>query len=113
DVHRIELTGVRSRLARAAALAVPVLAWAAWSPTAHADFSVSPTVVDVRRAPGESTVGTFTVHLRGERGRRFAIAVEDVGQDRRGAFTFGPPGRSRVSAARWIALSPRGFGGGP
>jgi hypothetical protein len=74
---------------------------------------VAPTVVDVRRSPGESTVGTFSVRLRGEHGRRFAIAIEDVGQDSRGAFTFGPPGRSRFSAARWISLSPRGFGGAP
>jgi hypothetical protein len=70
-------------------------------------------VIDVRRAPGGVAVGTFGVRLEGERGRRFAVAVEDVGQDRRGAFTFGPPGRSRFSAARWIALSPRSFPGGP
>ena len=53
------------------------------------------------------------MRLQGERGRRFALAVEDVGQDRSGAFTFGAPRRSRFSASRWVALSPRAFAGAP
>lgn len=78
---------------------------------ARADFSVAPTVIDVRRAPGQVAAGTFSVRLQGERGRRFALAIEDVGQDRNGAFTFRSPGRSRFSASRWLALSPRAFPG--
>lgn len=58
-------------------------------------------------------MGTFTVRLQGERGQRFAIAVQDIGQDASGAFTFHPPGRSRYSAARWISVTPSRFRGGP
>jgi hypothetical protein len=69
-------------------------------------------VIDVRRAPGQVAVSTFSVRLEGERGRRFALAIEDVAQDRNGAFTFRAPGRSRFSASSWVQLSPRAFTGG-
>lgn len=81
------------------------------SAAARADFSVAPTVIDVGRAPGQVAVGTFSVRLQGERGRRFVLAIEDVGQDRSGAFKFRSPGGSRFSASRWLALSPRAFTG--
>ena len=80
---------------------------------ARADFSVAPTVIYIHCAPGEAKVGTVTVQLHAERGRRFAIAVEDVGQNAGGAFTFGAPGRSRFSASRWISLLPDIFPGSP
>jgi hypothetical protein len=80
---------------------------------AEAKFSVAPTVIDVAREPDDVAVGTISVMLNGERGRRFAVDVEDLGQDPEGAFTFSEPGPSQFSAARWISLSPRSFRGTP
>lgn len=54
-------------------------------------------------------MGAFGVMLDGERNGRFAVEVEDVGQDRGGSFTFSRPGGSAFSASRWISVSPRAF----
>ena len=80
---------------------------------ARADFSVSPTIVELGRAPGRVAIGTVEVRLRGEGAQRFAVDVEDVSQTRGGAFSFGTPRSNRFSASRWITLSPVRFRGAP
>jgi hypothetical protein len=80
---------------------------------ARADFSVSPTILELGRAPGRVAVGTVEVRLRGEGAQRFAVDVEDVSQTRGGAFSFGTSRSSRFSASRWIKLSPARFRGTP
>ncbi len=80
---------------------------------ARAEYSVSPTIVDLGRAPGRVAVGTVEVRLRGERAQRFAVDVEDVSQTRGGTFSFGTPRSTRFSASRWIRLSPTRFRGAP
>ena len=124
DVYRLELSRSATRASRllsgrrrarvsTAAVVVLVFALLVGASPARADFSVAPTVIDIRCAPGEARLGTFTVQLHGERGRRFAIALEDVGQNAEGAFTFGAPSRTRFSASSWISLSPGTFLGAP
>jgi hypothetical protein len=82
-------------------------------PVAGADFCVSPTILELGRAPGRVAVGTVEVRLRGERAQRFAVDVEDVSQRRGGTFSFGTQRRSPFSASRWITLSPARFRGSP
>jgi hypothetical protein len=69
-------------------------------------------VIDIRAAPGRVVSGVFEVSLRGER-ERFTVEPEVLGQDVHGGFTFGPPGRSRFSAATWLLPVPSGFPGAP
>jgi hypothetical protein len=78
---------------------------------AHASFTIAPTVIDVGRDRGGAAVGTFTVWLNGERGRRFSVEVEDAQQDMGGAFKFRPQDGSRRSASAWISVAPHEFRG--
>jgi hypothetical protein len=79
----------------------------------RATFAVSPSVIDVARAPGGVASGTFAVRLDGERGQRFRVDVEDVTQAGDGGFRYRPASRSPYSASSWASVSPRRFRGRP
>jgi hypothetical protein len=80
---------------------------------AAASFKVFPTTVRLQRGPGQASVGTFNVALRGERGRRFRVETRDVAQQPDGSFAYVPASGSSFSASSWISASPRSFAGDP
>lgn len=82
-------------------------------PASRATFAVSPSVIDVARAPGGVASGTFAVRLDGERGQRFRVEVEDVTQTADGGFRYRPASGSPYSASSWASVSPRRFRGRP
>jgi hypothetical protein len=82
-------------------------------PASRATFAVSPSVIDVARAPGGVASGTFAVRLDGERGQRFRLDVEDLTQAGDGGFRYRPASGSPYSASSWATVSPRRFRGRP
>jgi hypothetical protein len=80
---------------------------------ATASFRVSPTTVDLRRDPGGAALGTVNVRLRGERGRRYRVVVQEIRQKPDGTQVYGPATGSRYSASSWVAVSPTRFSGAP
>ena len=94
----------------AIAIAIAVLGDAG---PAHAGFRVAPSMIELELRPGGSAVGTFDVHLEGERGARLTVVPEDVVQLPDGGFAYRRPTGAPDAAASWIAVSPAGFGGGP
>jgi hypothetical protein len=83
------------------------------SPTTLASFKVFPTLIDVKRPAGRAVSGTFNVDLKGERGRRFAVSVQDVVQQPNGTYAYENPSRSPFSASTWTTVSPTAFSGSP
>ena len=82
-------------------------------PDARAIFKVSPTVLEARRQGGQAALGTIDVELKGERGRRFRVVVQDIRQLPDGSQAYAPPSRSPFSASSWIAVVPARFAGSP
>jgi len=78
-----------------------------------AEFSVFPTVVELKRDRDEAAVGTINVEVRGERQRQFAVSVQDAVQQPDGSFVYGAPADSPFSASSWISATPRQFSGKP
>jgi hypothetical protein len=76
-------------------------------------FKVFPTVIDLERAPGTPSIGTFNVTLKGEHGHDFEVVVKDVVQHPDGSFAFVEPSRSPYSASSWLSVSPQRFDGAP
>lgn len=72
----------------AVAIAIAMLGGAG---TAHAGFRVAPSMLDLELRPGGSAVGTFDVHLEGERGARLTVVPEDVVQLPDGGFAYRTP----------------------
>jgi len=102
----------RLRLVVAAGLLALALGAAAPSPAA-ASFKVFPTLIDVKRDPGQAAVDSFNIALRGEQGHRFTVAVRDAVEQPDGTFAYQKPGTSPFSASNWVSVTPRAFAGGP
>jgi hypothetical protein len=100
---------------RATAVGIAVLLTASLLPavSARAEFSVGPAVRDLRIAAGEARAGSFAVRLEGESRTRFAVQLQDVVQLPDGGYAYTRPSRSRFSASRWLAVTPRTFDGAP
>jgi hypothetical protein len=81
------------------------------APPAVGSFKVFPTVIDLDRDAGRPASGTFSVSMRGEAGRRFAVDVQDVVQQPNGTYAYQEPSRSPFSASSWVTVSPRTFAG--
>lgn len=97
-------------------LALVLAAFAALSfdpQPATASFKVSPTAIELRRDPGGAALGTIGVRLRGERGQRYRVRVQEIRQGPDGTQVYGPATRSRYSASSWVSVSPRRFPGAP
>jgi hypothetical protein len=102
----------RSRLAWLTVL-VATAQLALWPAGAQASFKVFPTLIDLKRDPGQATIGTFSVRLNREQGRRFRVSVEDVVQQANGSYAYAKPSRSPFSASTWVSAAPHVFSGGP
>jgi len=102
----------RSPLVAAAALLTLIGSGVAPS-SAYATFKVFPTLIDVKRDPGQAAVGSFNVELKGEQGRRFAVTVKDVVEQPNGTFAYQRSGTSPFSASNWVSVTPRAFAGDP
>ena len=83
------------------------------APAAQAGFSVSPATANIKVKRDAAATGSFRVTLKGERGRRFRVDVEDVLQTRAGGFQFRRATAGPFSASRWISVAPRTFSGAP
>lgn len=83
---------------------------AAPSPAA-ATFKVSPTVIQARRQGGQAALGTIQVEMKGERGRRFRVLVQDIRQLPDGSQAYEPPSGSPFSASAWVSAVPARFAG--
>lgn len=98
---------------RGKAVAAVILGWLVVPATASAEFRVFPSLIDVKAKPGKGISGVFNVRLRGERGRRFTLDVQDVVQRPDGSFVVQPPSASPFSASTWVEAGPKAFLGGP
>ena len=78
---------------------------------APARFKVFPTVIELERQAGQAASGTFSVAMKGERGRRFAVDVQDIVQLPNGAYAYEPPSGSPFSASSWVTVTPASFAG--
>jgi len=80
---------------------------------AHGSFKVFPTLIDIKRDPGQTAVGSFNVALKGERGHHLTVTVKDVVEQPDGTFAYQTAGTSPFSASNWVSLAPRAFAGAP
>ncbi len=98
----------------------PLLGLATWACTmalttapAEADFTVFPSILEVKSAPGLAALGTIKTRLEGEGGHRFRVRVKDLRQQPDGTPVYLPPSSSPFSASSWISVTPSSFPGGP
>lgn len=82
------------------------------SASADARFTVSPTLIEIERAPGRSATGSIEVELRNQPGR-FEVLVQDAIQQPDGTFAFREATGSAFSASSWVTAEPRRFSGRP
>jgi hypothetical protein len=84
-----------------------------YPPQASATFKVSPTLLRVHRSGGQAALGTIGIDLRGERGRRFRVVVQDIRQLPDGSQTYESASASPYSASSWVSVNPSRFAGSP
>jgi hypothetical protein len=82
-------------------------------PPASAVFTVSPTVLEAQRRGGQAVLGAIDVELKGERGRRFRVVVQEIVQLPDGTQAYRPPSGSPFSASSWVSAVPARFSGAP
>jgi hypothetical protein len=105
--------GAKAIPARLSVLLLGLLALSATPQSAMALFKVSPTTIDLKRAPGAAALGTIGVKLRGEAGQRYRVLVQDIEQRPDGTQIYLPASGSRYSASSWVTVAPSRFGGRP
>lgn len=106
------MPSVRSRALLAIGAVVLVVS-ATSPPPAGASFRVSPTVLEVDGHGGRAALGTIRVDLKGERGKRFRVLVQDIHQLPDGSQAYEPPSGSPFSASSWVSVLPAHFAGAP
>lgn len=88
-------------------------AFLALSQTASANFRISPTAVNLERAPGGAALGTIDVRLGHEGDYRFRTVIEEISQRPDGTQVYSPASNSRYSASAWVSVTPSTFRGSP